>query len=363
MPREPRTTSSIERRAFLQKAGLGAAVAGAAWVAPSVVGFDVAFAGASCAQQDTLNWNDYTSGSAFTSKNYAVVGPYAALTVTLSVTTVGTPSAYTGNKTVQNGPFGGVSANYWLLAMQNNAVNEGYDATFTFSRAVSNLRFTLLDIDRWTNLYQDKVWIAGAAFNATKANAQVTGSGTSADPWLGSATGGVADTSTAGNVAVVMPTVTSFTISYRSSQYLGQPAVPRCRQPRLVPLTFQAGPASHRSTASCYSHPRSSCAKRSIRTRPAGSTPLWCERVEPPGSEEAAIVPCRGLSEAGQQAPSVRDRLSAVPNAPDPPPWRPRVITIEKLSVPCGILPVAVRLPEVRVWVGVSAVPVPPAVL
>ncbi len=48
--------NELDRRQFVKKAGIGAAGAGALWVAPSVVGYNTAFAGTSCLQKDTLDW-------------------------------------------------------------------------------------------------------------------------------------------------------------------------------------------------------------------------------------------------------------------------------------------------------------------
>ena len=216
------STPPMERRAFLRKAGLGAAVAGAAWVAPSVVGFDVAFAGASCNQQDTLNWGAFATGASFTSQTFPAVGSYPAVTVTLSVVPVLTPTPVTGNQTVWSETYGGQSNKFWKMFMNNNRTAEGYNATFTFSVPVYNLRFSLFDIDRYDagngTGFQDVVWLTGAAFTATKPGAGnvVIGNGTTASPWTGTGTASVPGNSNDGNVNVVMATASAFTVNYRS---------------------------------------------------------------------------------------------------------------------------------------------------
>ena len=74
--------SGLDRRDFVKKAGLGAAGAGALWVAPSVIGYNAAFAGASCLQKDTLDWDNQTAG---TRRRHLCptprVGSYPAVTV------------------------------------------------------------------------------------------------------------------------------------------------------------------------------------------------------------------------------------------------------------------------------------------
>ena len=86
--------SGLDRRDFVKKAGLGAAGAGALWVAPSVLGYNAAFAGTSCHQEDTLNWGNYSAGNANpTPVTYNAVGSYPAVTVTMAVAAVNSPGA------------------------------------------------------------------------------------------------------------------------------------------------------------------------------------------------------------------------------------------------------------------------------
>lgn len=88
--------------------------------------------------------------------------------------------------------------------------------TFTFSRAVTNLTFTLRDIDSAQNDFWDGIALTGAAFSSGKANAgYVTGTGALGNPFRADGTNrGVADGSTDGNVTITMPSVTSFELHY-----------------------------------------------------------------------------------------------------------------------------------------------------
>jgi hypothetical protein len=221
--------TNIDRREFVKKAGLGAAGAGALWVAPSVLGIDAAFAGASCLQQDSIIWSSFGgNGTAMpTSIPYAAVGSYPALTVTLAVTTSGTITASGDNKTIQsNVPDGGGAfpgdggfntGSVLMLHMRAGSANQGQDLTFSFSVPVYNLKFTLVNIDFGAGSWQDRLWIDGAAFTAQLSpTTEITGGpGTSqATEWIGSAGSG---TTNSGNVAVTMAgPVTSFTIHYRT---------------------------------------------------------------------------------------------------------------------------------------------------
>jgi hypothetical protein len=218
--------SELDRRQFVQKAGIGAAAAGALWVAPSVVGYNAAFAGTSCLQKDTLNWNNQTAGNAPVAVTFPAVGSYPALTVTPSLGTIGTPAADTTNYKVSNAPEGGFTGNSLRLGMTCNAAGEGYSVTFTFTHPVYNLSFTIADIDREVSGrtgWQDSVSLTGGTFTFTKATGSaITGTGVTGDPWLGQGTGGVANTSNLGNVTPTFSTpVTSITITYLSGNVLG----------------------------------------------------------------------------------------------------------------------------------------------
>jgi hypothetical protein len=218
--------TELDRRQFVKRAGLGVAGAGALWVAPSVLGYDAAFAGASCLQQDTLAWSSLgANGAAMPgSVTYNAVGSYPQLIVTLTAATVGTITAANGNLTIQSnttglfpGDGGFTTGSVLMMHMSANNTGQGQDLTFAFNHPVYNVKFTLVNIDWGNRSWQDNLWITGATFTSTlAAGTEITGGpGTSqATQWTGTAGAG---TTTAGNIAIVMAgPVTSFTIHYRT---------------------------------------------------------------------------------------------------------------------------------------------------
>jgi hypothetical protein len=235
----------IDRRRFLQRAGLGAGAAGALWVAPSVLGYDAAFAGNSCVVQDTLAWGTQWPGGAAVSTgaggiNFAATGgkPLVNLKLTVGNAAGGAPgtpdptnlhsSRFTPNTNAgdTNDPreLGGIANNSWLnMQFATGGTFRGYLLTFTFAPAVYNLRFNLYDVDQYTGggtaNYRDSI-----AINATPASftantpANISGNGSNATPFLGvenTNTGLVTNTSMAGNIAVVVAgPITTLTITY-----------------------------------------------------------------------------------------------------------------------------------------------------
>jgi hypothetical protein len=194
-----------------------------------VIGYDAAFAGTSCLQQDTLNWGSYGAGTANpTPVTYTAVGSYPAVTVTMTVAAVNNPGP--GNNTPQiiNGTFGGFTGNFYKLSMTNSSNTQGYDVTFSWTRTIYNLRFTLVDIDRFSgtggNGFQDRVWLTGPSTWTSTRGSEIGGTaGTAADPWVGTGTTDVGANSPNGNVNVtVNPAagLNSVAIHYRAGNLL-----------------------------------------------------------------------------------------------------------------------------------------------
>lgn len=88
--------------------------------------------------------------------------------------------------------------------------------TFTFSRPVTNLSFTLRDIDSAQQDFWDGIALAGTPFTAGKANASyLDGTGALDNPFRANGNNrGVGDSSTDGNVTITMASVTSFEFHY-----------------------------------------------------------------------------------------------------------------------------------------------------
>ena len=87
--------------------------------------------------------------------------------------------------------------------------------TFTFSEPVSDLRFTIMDIDGGANDFLDTVSLTSSSRYSSVISASLIGTGTSANPWRPRSTTPV-NNDTAGAEASVtfLEPVTSFTLIY-----------------------------------------------------------------------------------------------------------------------------------------------------
>ncbi|MGC4112952.1 MAG: hypothetical protein QM747_21550 [Nocardioides sp.] len=85
--------------------------------------------------------------------------------------------------------------------------------TITFSEPVTNLAFTVTDIDQYRGQWDDRVSLAPESFAVTAKGRRVTGSGTSADPFRSNQKGNI--DSASGDVSVVWPgTIQVLTLTY-----------------------------------------------------------------------------------------------------------------------------------------------------
>jgi len=177
-----------DRRAFLRKAGLvGAGVAGATWVAPSVLAIDRAFAApGSCCAQSSLN----LLTSPFGNTTDLTVGTFTALATTMSFTrtradtitnTTCNPAADWTTAVVSNCEQGGDSAGQIPITAHGNT-NVSNAVTITFSRPVRNLSFVITDIDSSTNSqvqYQEQVTISWTNTTGSSSPVYTPGTGLS----------------------------------------------------------------------------------------------------------------------------------------------------------------------------------------
>jgi hypothetical protein len=168
----------------------------------------------------TVNWNDYTAGSTFTTANVA-----GGVTMSLS------PAVFSGgsdplgdNHIVQSGPTGGIPGKALTFA-QTPITGAGQDITFTFSSPVENLSFIITDID---NGLQGDGSFKGSGFSDTVVvsipltytstvpfGSTVTGAGTSALPFINSNSASYGTTSPGGNLQISMAgPITTFTLKY-----------------------------------------------------------------------------------------------------------------------------------------------------
>ncbi|RYB94658.1 hypothetical protein EUA93_10075 [Nocardioides oleivorans] len=127
------------------------------------------------------------------------------------------------NFTIQN-PVGGLNTYGLVMAqrLSSRASNTGAFGhyTFTFTKPVTGLTFTLTDIDSTTGDFWDSVWLT-PGFSKPTLSAGLTGAGTSADPIRQSNGNTAVDNASGanGNATITYPgTISSFTINYSNRQ-------------------------------------------------------------------------------------------------------------------------------------------------
>lgn len=219
-----------------------AVVAGLAWSTPVVAASLAAPAFATsprCLVTTTATWNsDRYARSKPTEGVYTFpdpdgTGPLQGMTLTVQTTYQGSNiklGAQYGttldNLTVVGATVGGATSPLMLrqAPIDNSKKVSGLSdanksvTTFTFTRQVTSLSFTITDIDSTYNDFWDAVALTSPTpYTAAKASAtQVTGSGTVTNPWQAANNNlPVPETSTAGNVRVTFSApLTTFEIHY-----------------------------------------------------------------------------------------------------------------------------------------------------
>lgn len=215
--------TSVSRREAMRKTAVGAGVAGAAWAAPQIVSTEAA-AAASC-NPGTLSWSGFTIGSTFTS---AVVN---GVTVTLSTTTLPGTTLLSTNRTIRASPNGGISAPVLQFQQLPNAIGIGQDITFSFDAPVSNLSFSLYDIDNLSGGWGDRIQVFTAGYTSSipstftpaTPTGNVIGDGTAGNRFRGSNTNANwNDSSNRGNVTLTYAgPITSFSFRYQNAANTG----------------------------------------------------------------------------------------------------------------------------------------------
>ena len=240
MQTEPRP-SAVNRRTVL---------AGAAWSVPGVLVAAAAPAfAASCDPITTrIDWasTNYTyigpTSGKYTIPDLDGAGPQQAVTLTITQTSIGSntqtgsqyyngwykgdPNAQTklnDNLKVTTYNVGGTGDRGLAFHQSPKSdSNKGYSTanlssySFTFSRPVSNLSFTITDIDSHQYDFDDMVSITSASpYTYTKADSTfIQGTGTYSNPFSTAYYQNVPDTGTAGNVTIKFASVTSFNLYY-----------------------------------------------------------------------------------------------------------------------------------------------------
>jgi len=156
----------------------------------------------------TADWNSFANGTQFTS---ATVGH--GIVMSLSPPAFfGNSEAVGDNHIVELGPKGNIPG-HALTFEQFPQMDGGQDITFTFSSPVSNLQFTIMDIDNGKEVdfedgtgYSDKVVVsAPTGFTSTiPSGSTVIGNGTVESTFrnINDPTQSYGDTSAGGNVQI-----------------------------------------------------------------------------------------------------------------------------------------------------------------
>lgn len=143
---------------FSRRRALGLATAGAvAWTVPTVITVEAA-AAATCFAT-TVTWSDYDA----TIADYPDSWPFFVPIGLSSDIEVGFDDSGTGAGTGNAGyadlinPLGGASTSYIVLELEATATGQYVELELVFSSLVSQLSFTLLDVDRGLGRWQDQV--------------------------------------------------------------------------------------------------------------------------------------------------------------------------------------------------------------
>jgi hypothetical protein len=212
-PGGPGGSTGTGRREFLRRA----AVAGTlGWVIPTVLSVQPAAAAGSCTV--VLDWDTFTVGSVFSS---ATVG---GVTVSLSVAALPGTTLLATNRTVRAAPNGSFNQRALQFQQLPNNVGIGQTITFTFSRSVRNVTFSLYDIDNLTGGWGDRIQMVTSGYTSTApSGSTVIGDGTAGSPFRNSqSNNNLADTSNQGNLDLTYAgPISSFAFVYRNGTNTG----------------------------------------------------------------------------------------------------------------------------------------------
>lgn len=181
---------------------------GALWSVPVVAVATAAPARAASCAPAVIDWDALATGTQVGQTSVNNTG----LTVTSTVSN-------NRNLRVTAGPQGGLSQNYLAFAFDPTVpANATQTITFTFSRPVQDVSFTLLDLETvgtggaGSNSFREGLSLS-PGFRVTSRGSKVTGSGTATDPFVN--TGSAGPSETVGNVGIAYAgPLTSFSITY-----------------------------------------------------------------------------------------------------------------------------------------------------
>lgn len=188
------------------------------WATPILLSTPAAAAEPSCGP-GVLDWDTFTTGSIFSS---AVVGN---TTVTITGIAASGTTLFASNRQVTAGPAGGVYQKYLRFEMLPNASGRNQTITIAFSNPVTNLSFSLYDIDALNDAWRDEVFIntAGYTWSIPSGSNVLKGTGGNSNRFRNSNTNNnSSETSGTGNVNLGHPgPITSFVISYANGNQSG----------------------------------------------------------------------------------------------------------------------------------------------
>jgi hypothetical protein len=213
-------TSHVDDKPTMPYVGRRAVARGAAWSVPVVALAMAAPASAATSGSCTtgvLSWNSFSAGSTQTNKLLATT----VAAVTLKVATSGDTTA-DNNGEVTSTVTGGKSQVLRFYDV-NNKTNTSQTVTLTFSKPVSNVQFSLLDVDSSTGNYEDLVQIVNPTSWTGTIHPNIKGNGTAATPYRAKNTNSpVAGSSPDSNVdlAFVGP-LSSITFTYLQDGRVG----------------------------------------------------------------------------------------------------------------------------------------------
>ncbi|SEB67153.1 hypothetical protein SAMN04489844_0810 [Nocardioides exalbidus] len=171
-------------------------VRSAAWSVPVVAVAATAPAyAASCGNAETLSWSNYTDGTVFSSAMFG--------STKLTLSQSGNLGSDSGKVLYQD--EGGV--NPALRFYPTNGVDgSSITVTLTFSRAVKNLSFTILDIDNANNgngstAWRDRIAVTGTP-SSVSVGSRIQGAGTENSPYRSSGTTQIDNSDPDGNVTL-----------------------------------------------------------------------------------------------------------------------------------------------------------------
>lgn len=221
--------SGLSRRAMIGRIGVGA---GVVWMAPTIVSTP-AFGQTGTCLPELVDWADHIASLDNLDNppnSFDIgLGMNSLLTVAWDDSAMGAGTATATY--AQTTPLGGRGGGFIELSLDATAAGEFCELTFTFSSAVENLSFWLIDIDRGQGFWTDQVSLL--ALNGATPVVLGPGDYTINDPTLTtetvvgnenqfvavvdpSGTGqGVDNTTTDGDILITYPSaVSSLTIRY-----------------------------------------------------------------------------------------------------------------------------------------------------